>query len=283
MPFLTTALGIGSIVAGVGGAAASIAGSSAQASAAKDAAQLQFQLGEDSLAFQKQVYGENVARAQPWITAGTGAINTLSDLLNRGQGTSASGAPGTLQSFDPNNPFAAWTSTFQAPQLNDTTDPGYQARLNLGETALQNSAASRGGLLSTGTAQNLNMFAQDYASNEYSNVFSRAIQQYQQAFDIYNANQTNTFNRLAAVSGIGQTSATALGSQGQQAAGNIGYINSIIGGQVGQNILNAGTATASGYTGAANALGGIPSNLMSILLLNKLLTPPAAAGGATGP
>lgn len=256
MPFLTTALGIGAIASGIGGAVASGVGASKQAAAAKSAAELQFELGQESLDFQKQVYAQNVERAQPFVNAGTSAVETLQGLL-------AKPGQGLLTPFN---------QTFTAPTaLTEANDPGFRARLNLGSEALTNSAAARGGLLSTGTARDLDVFAQNFASNEYSNVFSRSLSEFQTAFNVFNANQTNTFNRLASAAGIGQTSTTALGSQGNQAAGNVSYTNATIGGQVGQNLLNQATATASGYTGIANALGGIPSQIGSLQVLQNLL------------
>jgi hypothetical protein len=146
-------------------------------------------------------------------------------------------------------------------------DPGYMFRLNQSLNALQNSAAARGGLLSTGTTRDLTSFASDYASNEYSNVFNRALQQYDLGYNVFENNQANLFNRLAALSGVGQTSAQQLNAAGSQAAGNVGSINATIGGQVGQNLLNSATATASGYTGAANAVNGGIGNISQIIAM----------------
>jgi hypothetical protein len=258
VPFLSTALGIGAIASGVGGAAASLYGSSVQAGAAKTAAQLQAEEAANSLAFQKQVYGENVARAQPWVTAGTTAINELSDLTKTpGEGL-----------------LTPWTTTFQAPTgLTEQNDPGYQARLKLGQQALENSAAARGGVLGGGTAKDLTNYAQDFASNEYSNVYSRAQQEYQNAYNVFQNNQSNTYNRLAGVAGIGQTSTTALGNQGQAAAGNVANINLTSGQQIGNSLQNAAYQTASGYAGAANSFSGMMGGLSSLAMMQKLLNP----------
>ncbi|KKL97736.1 hypothetical protein LCGC14_1831460, partial [marine sediment metagenome] len=56
---------------------------------------------------------------------------------------------------------------------NFMTDPGYGFRIGEGERALERSAAARGGLLSGGYGRKLTRYAQDYASNEYTNVYNR--------------------------------------------------------------------------------------------------------------
>jgi len=56
--------------------------------------------------------------------------------------------------------------------------PGYQARLQSGEDALQRSAASKGLLRSGGTLKDLIQYGQNFASNEYNNEFNQALQTY---------------------------------------------------------------------------------------------------------
>ena len=53
------------------------------------------------------------------------------------------------------------------------TDPGYEFRRGEGQRAIERSAAARGGLLSGGTGRALTRYGQEYASNEYQNVFER--------------------------------------------------------------------------------------------------------------
>lgn len=85
-----------------------------------------------------------------------------------------------------------WTGgEFQAPQLNDTTDPGYSARLAEGQQALQRSAAAKGTLLTPQALKALETFSQDYASGEYGNVYNRAQGEYQQQYGQYLQNRQN--------------------------------------------------------------------------------------------
>ena len=168
--------------------------------------------------------------------------------------------------------FPNWTNTFQAPTgATEQNDPGYQFRLQQGQTALENSAAARGGALSGDAGRALTQYGQDYASNEYQNVYNRALQQYQQSYNIFQNNQANKFNRYATLAGLGQTSAGQLGQFGQAAANNVGNINLTSGAQIGQQYNNAAAATASGYVGAANAGTNAIGNIGQYLSLQQLL------------
>lgn len=131
-------------------------------------------------------------------------------------------------------------------------EPGYEFRLSEGLKALDRSAAARGGLQSGSALKAAGRFGQDYASNEYQNAYNR-----------YQANQSNLYNRLAGLSGTGQTATNALTTAGTQAAGNMGNYAMTGGANVAGAQLAAGNANASSYSGLAKALGGI--NLNSLL------------------
>ena len=57
-------------------------------------------------------------------------------------------------------------------------DPSYQFRLNQGLDALERSAAAKGMLRTGNTLQDLMEHAQNFASQEYGNMFNRAAQAY---------------------------------------------------------------------------------------------------------
>lgn len=176
-----------------------------------------------------------------------------------------------------------WNQTFSSPTaVTEQNDPGYQFRLNQGTQALQNSAAARGGLLTGGTAKSLADFSQNDASNEYQNVYNRSLQNYNTNYNTFTNDQTNTFNRLSALSGTGQVSANNLSSAGLATANNIAGINANAGQQIGQNINNAGAANASGYIGGANAINGGITGLSSSLNNLALLQALQAGGGGAG-
>src|SRR6185437_8286527 len=161
-------------------------------------------------------------------------------------------------------------------------DPGYQFRLQQGLKALDNSAASRGDLLSGNNEQAINQFGQDYASNEYGNVYNRALNNYQTNYNTYQQQQANTFNRLAAIAGIGQTAAGQLNSAGANTAGNVNSLLLNTGGQIGQDLNNAGAARASGFVGGANAItGGINGSTGTLGNLALLKSLGGFGGGST--
>lgn len=96
---------------------------------------------------------------------------TPPDMLNLG------GQPG-LSYIPPTPTFTA--PTFTAPSVGDAlNDPGYQFRVQQGEAGLQNWAAARGTLNSSDTANALQDYGQNAASQEYQNVWNRDFSAYQ--------------------------------------------------------------------------------------------------------
>jgi hypothetical protein len=265
---------IGGVTAAGGIASAAIGANAAgnaadtQAAAANHAADIQQQASKDALDFQKQQYATSQAQQAPWLAAGQTALGQLS----------AGTAPG-------GSLVTPYSGSFTAPtDITEQNDPGFQARLKLGTDAIQKSAAARGSVLTGGTAKALDQFGQDYASNEYGNVYNRALTDYSTKYNAYNNDQTNQFNRLAALSGSGQTTATNLANQGQNASNNVtgNLLNTAQ--NVGQQYNNAAAATASGYVGGANAwsngLGGITNNLTNLALIGKLGSGSGYGGGS---
>jgi hypothetical protein len=208
----------------------------------------------------------------PQLNSGTASRTVpLSSLVNP-----SLGAPGSL--------MTPWTQKFVPPTAaTEQNDPGYQFRLNQGEQALQNSAAARGDLLSGNTLAAAQQYGQDYASNEYSNVYNRALGQYDQSYNIFQQNQANRFNRLAAMSGMGQTAAGQLSSAGTAAAGNIGNILLGSGAQIGGDIQNAAYQTASGYTAGGNAWNGALGNLGNLAMMAGYAKQFQGGGGGAFP
>jgi hypothetical protein len=170
---------------------------------------------------QQKMYDQNVQRQQPWVQQGTTSLSQLGGLM----------APG-----------GQLTQTFKPSDL--TTDPSYQWRLNQGTQNLNASAAARGML---GSGQNLKDIT-DYGQGA-------ASQEYGAAFDRYNTNQSNLFNRLSALSSIGQNAASGLGNNGAQVANSMSN-NTMAGTAASANYLTGGAnASAAGQIGQANALG----------------------------
>ena len=159
-------------------------------------------------------------------------------------------------------PFSPWNQTFQAPTAAQAAQtPGYQFEVSQAEQALQNSAAANGDLLSGNTLQSTEQLANNLASTNYQQVYNNALGQYQMGYNQFENNQANQWNRLASIAGVGQTQVNQLGGQGTAAAGNTSNLLLGSGQQIGKNLVNAGNATATGYANAANAYGGMATNL----------------------
>jgi hypothetical protein len=97
-----------------------------------------------------------------------------------------------------NTPFVAPTA------ITMENDPGFKFRRDEGNQAMERSAAAKGSILSGGTQKALAQYNQDYASNEFQNVFNRALGTQQQnvgqeAAQVgnYNTQYTNRYNDWA--------------------------------------------------------------------------------------
>lgn len=258
---------IGSIIGAGVSAAGSIAGASTQASAAKQGQELQAQEAQNALDFQKQEWTTQQANEAPFLKAGTQAENTLSGLTSTpGEGL-----------------LTPWTGQFNAPTADQAkATPGFQFEMDQGINAVQNSAAANGGALNSGTQKGIAGFAENLASTNYQQTYNNALSQYQTAYNTFQNNQTNTFNRLATQAGVAQTTASQLGQEGQQASQNAGNISLTTGAQQAQSLNNAAAATASGYTGVANAANSGLSGVTGALTLQQLLAGQSNANNPYG-
>lgn len=259
--------GIGSLISGAMGASASKNAAATQAAAAQQASQLAGQAGQQALGIQQGADAASQAQLAPYTAAGLGGLNALQYGLGTG-GTANGSGVGQGSLLTPYQSFSAPTT------LDEQNDPGYQARLALGTDALQKSAAARGSVLTGGTAKALDTYAQDYASNEYNNVYNRALQGYTTNANNYYTGQNNQYSRLAGLASSGQSAAGTAATLGQNAANSEAGTLTGTAAQQGQDLTNAGAATASGYVGAANAynngINGATSNLTNLALLNSL-------------
>lgn len=86
--------------------------------------------------------------------------------------------------------------------------PGYQSRLAAGLQARNRSAAAQGSVLSGGTQQVLAQYGQDYASNEYNNLFGQGLALNQNNNNVTQGNFGNAFETYQANYGQFQDAAT---------------------------------------------------------------------------
>lgn len=187
-----------------------------QAAATQTASQQSTDAANRAADLQYQQFRESVALQEPWRQAGISALNKLTPMATE------------------YTPFGM--AQFQA-------DPGYAFRLSEGQKALERSAAARGGLLSGATGKNLLRFGQQMGSDEYQNAFNR-----------YQAERTARLQPLQSLAGVGQSTAQQLGQAGQNMASNVGNIYTANAANVGNLLTSGAAARASGYVGGANAL-----------------------------
>jgi hypothetical protein len=202
------------------GAGASMASGSKQAGAANKAT--------DAANAQNALIN---AQNAPWRKQGTNAVNMLGDLTGSSGNTGASG-------------YGSLTHTFNAEDLKSNLAPNYQWQLDQGLGATTNAANASG--FSGNALKGINDYAQNYAGNAY-----------QQAFNNYTANQTNVYNRLSNLAGLGQTA-----NQTTAQAGTANTLNA-------NNFATSGAAAqAAGYVGGANAITNGISNAAGWNYLN---------------
>lgn len=174
-------------------AAATLGSAAIGSRAASKATQAQTDAANQSLALQRQMYEEQVARAQPFLEAGRGSVNRLAEFLGTGGDPTAAG-------------YGSLGGPFTIERFRE--DPFYQYSLDKGVKDLERTAAARGGLLSGATIRG------------YKNV---ASDEYEKAFNRYYTGRANT---LAPYFSLGQLGAGTLGTLGgasqQLAAGGTG-------------------------------------------------------------
>jgi hypothetical protein len=229
-------------------AVGTIGGALISSQGAKSAASTQAQAAGQATEAQRQIFERQVELQEPFREAGLKGQNRLMELLGLSGDVNAPGY----------GKYA--TAEFGADKFK--ADPGYAFRMSEGMKALERSAAARGGLLSGATLKGTQRFGQDLASQEYQNAFNR-----------YQAERTGTLNPYQALAGTAQTSANTLGQQ----AGAFGNA-------MASNIIGAGNAQAAGQIGSANAfssgLGQGINFYQNQQLLNRMPTYNAASTSA---
>ena len=120
------------------------------------------------------------------IPTGAGSGVTLPPAPGGGGGGGGGGqslGPGGRPTFNLPGVPGFTPPAFTVPTLQSALqEPGFQFRLQGGQDALQRSAAARGVLRTGGTLKDFIDYGQNFASAEYSNVFNRALQEYDRKY-----------------------------------------------------------------------------------------------------
>jgi hypothetical protein len=286
-----------------------VASSVIQAGAARESAETQAESADRALALQREQWQQQRADIGPWREAGVRGLAQMERLARQGP---PEFAPFTApRALDPRQFAFRPPPAFQPPTAEDLArDPSYQFRLAEGQRALERGASARGGLLGGGAMRGLERYAQDYASQEYGNVYARefgeygqrynealgqnqlrygraltqneaqmqrALQEYQTRYNVGMGGWQQEMAPWQALAGLGGTAATNLGQLGGEYASRAGDL-----------LTGQGAALAAGQIGSADAwrqgLGSL-SRIGQQGLQNYYLgqqMQPAAAPGAGG-
>jgi len=211
-------------------------GSKQQAKAAESASQTQYQATQDAAKQQREMFDILNAQQGPYREAGYGALNQINTMLPQ------------------------FTKEFTSADLIRNLDPSYQFMLQQGLGATGQAMNVGGGGSNVDLARQ--RFAQEYAKTGA-----------QQAFNNYQSQQSNIYNRLSNLAGIGQAAQSQANTLGSNTANALSQLG-----------IGGASALGAGQVGAANAMAGAYGGLGNALTLSQLLTPQSGgitAGGAT--
>lgn len=200
-------------------------GSQQQSRAAESAAQTQYQGTQEAARQQREMFDILNAQQKPYREAGYGALTKINEMLPQ------------------------FTRQFTPADLQANLAPNYEfmKQQGLGATAQGANVASPGSNVDLAKT----IFAENYAKSAY-----------QDALTNWRNQQTDIFNRLSGIAGIGQT------AQGQAQS---------LGSSTGTNLANLATgganALAGGQIGAANAGAAGLSNIGNAGFLYGMLSP----------
>lgn len=257
-----------------GYAAAAVGGALVSSQGAKSAANTQAAAQIQAANTQKQMFNKISKQEQPFLRAGYGASQGLSQLFGRN---------GSMNKGYGNFNYDS-TFKFNPKDLNKV--PGYQFQLKQGDRALQSSDATTTGALSGATMKDLMSFNQNLAGtyenqyynqalSSYQNNYANALSNYQTNQGNYYANQNNIFNRLNQITQMGQNAAANLGGNATQLGTGIAQAQAAAGGSV-----------AAGQIGSANAYAGAVNNIPLYALMAGNTqngdTPPPQEGPPSG-
>src|ERR1051325_5316117 len=213
----------------------------------------------------------SIDTAQGTINTGSQkALGTLSDLHTANQGLLQPYEAAGQQGLDLMTKGIAPGGTFNTPFNNASfdlyKDPSYNFRLQQGLQGLDRSAASKGLLNSGGAAKAVTRYGQGMASEEYQNAFNR-----------FQTDTQNRYNRVRDLTGIGQNATTEGLNENSIYGGRVAQIDTGTAAQIANLQTERGPALGQGEIGRAQALNQMISGLAGSIKLG-----PAGGGGGGG-
>lgn len=227
------AFGLSAGTAALIGGGLSLGGALLSSNASSNAADQASNAANNATATNLSMFNTQNAQQAPWRQAGSNALDSIASMQPQ------------------------FTHSFDANDLKTNLAPNYQFQLDQGLGAVKNAGNLQTGLLSGNTLKGINDYAQNFAGNAYQNAFAN-----------YNTNQTNIFNRLSSIAGLGQTANANTGDQSVQAAGNIGNAQ-----------IASGAAQAAGTVGSAGAINSGINNALGWYSLPQLMNGGGGSGG----
>ena len=218
----------------IGSAVLGYAGSKKQAGAAESASQIQYQATQDAAKQQREMFDILNAQQKPYRESGYSALNQINTMLPQ------------------------FTKEFTSADLIKNLDPSYQFMLQQGLGATGQAMNVGGGGSNVDLARQ--RFAQEYAKSGA-----------QQAFTNYQTQQSNIYNRLSNLAGIGQAAQTQSNTLGSNTANALSQLG-----------IGGASALGAGQVGAANAMAGAYGGVGNALTLSSLLTPQGGGGITPG-
>jgi hypothetical protein len=228
---------------------------------------------------QRQMFDQQMANQRPYMQGGNAALSQLQYLLGIGGNPNAqnpnnfvgggrfgNGDYGGInisgngdRGFDRGGGGGGGGATpgmgggygsLLAPFTADTFkqyDPSYQFRLQQGEQGIINGEAPSMGALSGAAQKDLMAYNQQTANTAFNDAFNR-----------YQTQQGNIYQRLGSLAQLGQSAAS------NQATGASSFSNGMA-----NTISNVGANMAGGTVGAANAITGGLNNAIPYLMANQ--------------
>ena len=216
---------------------------------------------------QNQLLATGQAASQNYTPYQTTGTNALNDLTSQNAYLTTPG-----QVYQPTAGYQNFTNA----DLNSNLAPNYAFQLQQGQASNNAANNALGGMNSGNAQQALQQYTQNYAGTAYQNALSNYMNQYNlgvnsnmaqqgQQFNQNQAQQTNIYNRLTGLAGLGLT-----GAQGSANA-QIGTGTNIASLTAGLGNAQAASQIAQGniYGNAANTAG----NVLGYTALNQMSQP----------
>ena len=208
-------------------------GAKKQAGAAESASQLQYQSTQDAARQQREMFDILNAQQAPYRESGYSALSKINTMLPQ------------------------FTKEFTSADLIKNLDPSYQFMLQQGLGATGQAMNVGGGGSNVDLARQ--RFAQEYAKTGA-----------QQAFNNYQTQQSNIYNRLSNLAGIGQAAQSQANTLGSNTANALSQLG-----------IGGASALGAGQVGAANAMAGGYGQIGNAATLASLLSAQGGGGAIT--